>query len=262
MEDIKKPKQKVLSKFTCDECGEKVEETELVIPVGPRKGETIVANYGCKCADIKLAEQAMKLRAEIRNNKMKRSFDYYSLVNESLQQVTLANYEPTSEQLANAKQLIEQFVNEFNGRNNLLLHGSFGTGESHLSVSVTKELMEKGYECLFLSLPKLLTKIKDTYNNKGITEDELLEVIQRVDLLVLDDIGAEDKTDWTVWENASNVKRKSFTITEVCFAKIASRIFSTPRKMKTRAHFRKRKILHDRHKMRRSKSRGGAKKDC
>ncbi|MDY0394755.1 ATP-binding protein [Virgibacillus halophilus] len=58
--------------------------------------------------------------------------------------------------------------------------------------------MEQGKECLFLSLPKLLTKIKETYNNKGVTEDELLEVIKRVDLLVLDDLGAEHNTDWAI----------------------------------------------------------------
>jgi len=55
-------------------------------------------------------------------------------------------------------------------------------------------LIEQGYECLFLSLPKLLTKIKQTYNKEGITEAELLQVIQRVDLLVFDDIGAEQRT--------------------------------------------------------------------
>lgn len=200
MEAIKvtKPKQKLIKNFVCDGCNRTVEQKELEIPIGPRKGETITANYGCKCADIKLAEESKRIRGHLKNEKMKRFFDYYSLINKSLESATLENYEPTSDELVTAKQTIRNYIEEFDSTKNLLLHGSYGTGKSHLSVSVTKELMAKGYECLFLSLPKLLTKIKETYNNKGVTEDELLEAIQRVDLLVLDDIGAEHKTEWAI----------------------------------------------------------------
>ncbi len=193
---ITKPKQKLIKTFVCDGCNHTVEQKELEIPIGPRKGETILANYGCKCADIKLAQESKRTRDHLKNEKMKRFFDYYSLINKSLEHATFENYEPTSNELTTAKQNIKGYIHEFDGTKNLLLHGSYGTGKSHLSVSITKELMAKGYECLFLSLPKLLTKIKETYNNKGVTEDELLEAIQHVDLLVLDDIGAEHHTEW------------------------------------------------------------------
>ena len=193
---ITKPKQQLIKTFVCDDCNRTVEQKELEIPIGPRKGETILANYGCKCADIKLAEDSKRIRAQLKNEKMKRFFDYYSLINKSLENATLENYQPTSSELKEAKQNIMNYIQKFDGTKNLLLHGSYGTGKSHLSVSVTKELMVKGHECLFLSLPKLLTKIKETYNNKGVTEDELLEAIQHVDLLVLDDIGAEHHTEW------------------------------------------------------------------
>jgi len=193
---ITKPKQQLIKTFVCDGCNRTVEQKELEIPIGPRKGETILANYGCKCADIKLAEDSKRIRAQLKNEKMKRFFDYYSLINKSLENATLENYQPASDELVTAKQTIRTYIEGFDSTKNLLLHGSYGTGKSHLSVSVTKELMAKGYECLFLSLPKLLTKIKETYNNKGVTEDELLEAIQHVDLLVLDDIGAEHHTEW------------------------------------------------------------------
>ncbi|GGB61445.1 DNA replication protein DnaC [Lentibacillus populi] len=195
---ITKPKERFIKEYVCSGCNMTVTQKEMEIPIGPRKGEKITANFGCKCADIKLAEEAKKTRANLQNEKMKQFFDYYSLINESLKAATLENYEPTSNELATAKQTITDYIQEFDGTKNLLLVGNYGTGKSHLSVSVTKKLMEQGKECLFLSLPKLLTKIKETYNNKGVTEDELLEVIQRVDLLVLDDLGAEHKTEWAI----------------------------------------------------------------
>lgn len=194
---IKPPEQRVLNKFECDRCNEEVKETELVIPAGPRKGETIIANYGCKCPDIELGKRAIEINKNLRHRKMQKLFDENSLVNKSLQLATLENYIPTNDQLEKAKQSISNYINQFDGTRNLLLHGSYGTGKSHLSIAVTKKLIEKGHSCLFLSLPKLLTKIRDTYNNKSITEDRLLEIIQRVDLLVLDDLGAEQQTEWS-----------------------------------------------------------------
>ncbi|MCF3942178.1 ATP-binding protein [Oceanobacillus alkalisoli] len=198
MEPIKvtKPKERFIKEYVCPDCNRTVTQKELEIPRGPRKGEWIVADYGCICEDMKLVEEAKKRGVAFKNKKMKQLFDYYSLINDALKDATLENYEPTSNELAIAKQNIMTYIQQFDGTKNLLLHGNYGTGKSHLSVSVTKELMERGHECLFLSLPKLLTKIKETYNNKGVTEDELLEVIQRVDLLVLDDIGAEHHTEW------------------------------------------------------------------
>lgn len=193
---IASPKQSLIKTYVCEGCNRTVEQKELEIPVGPRKGETIIANYGCKCADIKLAAEAKELQRDLANKKMRKFFDYYSLINSALKDATLENYQPNSNELAKAKQDITNYIQTFDGTKNLLLHGSYGTGKSHLSVSITKALMAKKKKCLFLSLPKLLTKIKETYNNKGVTEDELLAAIQNVDLLVLDDIGAEHHTDW------------------------------------------------------------------
>lgn len=195
---VSNPQGKIISKFKCDGCLSEVEQKELVIPIGPKKGETIIANYGCKCADIELSKQAIKINRRLKNRKMQQFFDDNSLVNQSLQKATLENYEPTNDQLKLAKEQITSYIDNFDGTKNLLLHGTYGTGKSHLSISVTKKLIKKGHSCLFLSLPKLLTKIRDTYNNESMTEDRLLKHIQRVDLLVLDDLGAEQQTEWAI----------------------------------------------------------------
>lgn len=194
---IFKPEEKLIEVFTCDGCNEEVEKKEMCIPMGPRKGEWVVVNQGCRCADIELSKQAIKLRHDLKVKRQYRFFDDNSLINRSLQGATLDSYIPTSDELGQAKQDIKSYINDFDGTRNLLLHGTYGTGKSHLSVSVTKELMQKGHTCLFLSLPKLLTKIRDTYGDSDTTEDRLLNYIQSVDLLVLDDLGAEQKTDWS-----------------------------------------------------------------
>lgn len=205
--DLPQPKMNFIESYVCEGCNRPVRIYETKILGGPEKGKLIKVekretidkvDYGCKCADMKLANKSIERQRKLKANKMQRFFDENSLVNRSLQKATLENYVPTTNALAQAKQQITSFIDSFNGEENLLIHGTYGTGKSHLSIATTKKLIDKGYSCLFLSLPKLLTKIRDTYNNDDMTEDKLLEHIQSVDLLVLDDLGAEQKTEWSI----------------------------------------------------------------
>jgi DNA replication protein DnaC len=141
-----------------------------------------------------LAQQTIEAHTRMTKRKVKDVFDQNSLVNENLKRATFETYIPPSKELVEAKQKIRDFVRLFNPSEakNLLLVGTYGTGKSHLSYAATKFLLDAGYSCLFLSVPKLLTKIKETYNSKSnLSEEDLFEYIQQVDLLVLDDLGAE-----------------------------------------------------------------------
>ncbi|RYM02822.1 DnaC replication protein [Sporolactobacillus sp. THM7-7] len=196
----------MLKEFECPGCGEKVQQTEFVIPFGPHKGDKFIKNVGCRCEDIKLADQAIKTRQHVIWERSKEMFDANSLINRSLQKATFENYQPPTPELKLAKIKIYQFAQKFDPQEskNLLLKGSYGTGKSHLSVAALKVLLNRGYTCLFLSVPKLLTKIKATYSHDTRwNEDDLMDIIQRVDLLVLDDVGTEytnlrnDQDNWT-----------------------------------------------------------------
>ncbi|WP_099157298.1 ATP-binding protein [Virgibacillus ndiopensis] len=203
--EMLQPRQKLLGTYTCEGCGRSVEKKEMVIPMGPRKGETIIADIGCKCEDIRLVEQALRQRDQAKLRKIQQQFDNNSLINKSLQKATFTNYIPPNEDLRQVKSRLMQYTKEFDKdeSSNLLLVGNYGTGKSHLAVAITKDLMEKGFTCLFLSVPKLLTKIKQTYNAASrFSESDILDLIERVDLFVLDDLGTEytnNKTDNDNW---------------------------------------------------------------
>lgn len=191
------PKQNVLDTYICEGCSETVRKTEFVIPIGPRQGETYIGKVGCKCEDIELGKRERQRADRLKLDKMLNHFDSHSLLNKSLKNATFENYQPTNDDTTKGKQIALEYADNFNGEGNLLFSGTYGTGKSHLSVAITKALMAKGKTCVFISFPKLLTKIKDTYNDDGPTEDQLMNAMKNVDLLVIDDIGAEKKTDWT-----------------------------------------------------------------
>lgn len=79
---------------------------------------------------------------------------------------------------------------------NTLLTGTAGAGKSHLAMSILKAANEHAdpyMSCLFLSLDEFLLDIRSTYNDKITQEDErsLIDRVAVVDLLVIDDLGAE-----------------------------------------------------------------------
>lgn len=163
--------------------------------------EDAVSYTNTMCWDCQQEENEKKMKAEWakqaieqRKRNILRRFDNESLINPKLKEASFDNYQPTNEELDKAKQIAKRYAENFSKDNpvNLLLIGNYGTGKSHLSVSMIKEIMDKDFTCIFISTPKLLTKLRSTYNKGSeYTEEQIIESLTKVDCLVLDDIGSE-----------------------------------------------------------------------
>jgi DNA replication protein DnaC len=77
----------------------------------------------------------------------------------------------------------------------LVLWGPVGRGKTGLAAGLTRELVGRGQGVLFRTVPDLLDRLRATYDGAG-HEHELMAALFAVDLLVLDDVGAERPTDW------------------------------------------------------------------
>lgn len=81
----------------------------------------------------------------------------------------------------------------------LMFTGATGLGKTHLSLSIAKTVLEKGYNVVYGTAQKLLSNIEREHFGRsqefdGTTEDMLTDC----DLLILDDLGAEFSTSFTV----------------------------------------------------------------
>jgi len=86
------------------------------------------------------------------------------------------------------------FVQDFKTKfDNLLLYGRTGLGKTFICHCIAKDLLDAGHTVLYLTAPRLFKIIEDyRFNRESLTEpDEMLEAISEVDLLILDDLGAE-----------------------------------------------------------------------
>jgi DNA replication protein DnaC len=79
----------------------------------------------------------------------------------------------------------------------LWIEGDVGTGKTTLAMLVSKAALDAGHAVAIYSLPRLLSLLRDSMDSVG----GLLEFMDRlgqVDLLHIDDLGAENRTDWAL----------------------------------------------------------------
>ncbi len=43
-DSIHRPEAKLIKEYLCEGCGHNVQQTEMIIPIGPFKGDTTIAN--------------------------------------------------------------------------------------------------------------------------------------------------------------------------------------------------------------------------
>ena len=82
----------------------------------------------------------------------------------------------------------------------LWLTGDVGTGKTTLAMLVSKTAIEAGHSVAIYSLPRLLARIRRTYDDAA-GELSYLDFFNRltsVDLLHIDDLGAEKRSDWVL----------------------------------------------------------------
>ena len=81
----------------------------------------------------------------------------------------------------------------------LWLMGPVGTGKTTLAMLVSQAALAAGRSVAIYSLPRLLNEIRDTHRAER-SHVDLLDRLTAVDLLHIDDVGAERTTDWVLEE--------------------------------------------------------------
>lgn len=80
----------------------------------------------------------------------------------------------------------------------LLIYGLPGTGKSYLSFCIVNKLLSKGVSVIACTSSKILQRVRElsSFGQEG--TDSFLNSLQRVDLLLIDDLGAEENNSWAV----------------------------------------------------------------
>lgn len=98
-----------------------------------------------------------------------------------------------------AKRFAETFRERLKDGLGLYIEGTNGTGKTHLAAAISLQLMHEYYTVIFRTYSDLLNEVKQSYDRDGgASEYELSQLYRNCDLLVIDDLGKEQCTDWSV----------------------------------------------------------------
>ena len=121
------------------------------------------------------------------------------------------------DQIRSVRRYVQAIDANIDGGRGLWIQGSVGTGKTTLAMLVSKAALDAGRSVAIYSLPRLLNLLRESMESDGGLLD-LLDRLTAVDLLHIDDVGAQRTTEWVLEElysivNARYEDKRSIMIT-------------------------------------------------
>jgi DNA replication protein DnaC len=161
---------------------------ELCDGTGFRYDEATNTAYDCRCRPQLVARaKARSLSAVIPRRYRDVSFD----------RPPVTDIEPTI--VAATRRYANAIAGHLDAGRGLWFMGPPGTGKTTLAMLVSQAALKAGRTVAIYSLPRLLNEIRDTHRSER-SHTDLLNRLTGVDLLHIDDVGAERTTDWVLEE--------------------------------------------------------------
>jgi DNA replication protein DnaC len=173
---------------------------------GLRVDERTNTAYDCRCRPQRIAQaKARNLSAVIPRRYRDVAFERPPVTEIDPQVVTAT------------RSFVDRIDEHLDNGRGLWFMGPVGTGKTTLAMLVSKGALRAGRSVAIYSLPRLLNEIRDTHRAER-SHVELLDQLTAVDLLHIDDVGAERTNEWVLEElysivNARYEERRSVVIT-------------------------------------------------
>jgi DNA replication protein DnaC len=145
----------------------------------------------CSCRPLRIArKKAAALEGRIPKRYREVSFD-----REPLRSIERSNPHVVRE----VRQYVGAIAEQLDAGRGLWFTGDVGTGKTTLAMLISKTAMEADRTVAIYSLPRLLGLLRDTYADTAqYSLNELIDRLAAVDLLHVDDVGAEQTTPWVL----------------------------------------------------------------
>jgi DNA replication protein DnaC len=143
----------------------------------------------CRCRPARIARaRAARLEGRIPRRYQGVSFDRPPLSD-------IARTAP--DQIQSVRRYVRAIERNLDAGKGLWIQGDVGTGKTTLAMLVSKMALDAGRSVAIYSLPRLLNLLRESMNSdQGMLE--FMDRLTAVDLLHLDDLGAENQTDWVL----------------------------------------------------------------
>lgn len=168
------------------------------------KDTGFIGTVRCICYKPKLV-QVYYENSELKDILSTNNFDYFRFDYYSTQK---NNGEPMSPRKNMEKVVsnVQSYINNFaSSTENFLFFGSSGTGKTFLSNCIAKELLDKGYLVVYRTAEDLIQNLKQVRFNNN---EELENLLINCDLLIVDDLGTEQISEFSKMELFNIINKK------------------------------------------------------
>lgn len=114
---------------------------------------------------------------------------------------TFENYEISDESRAAfnaAKEYADSFESHEENGEGLIFEGTYGTGKTHLAVAIANDLMKRNIPVICKTYIDISADVKRAYDESETSEKPVIDLYKDVRLLIIDDLGKEQCTSWSV----------------------------------------------------------------
>ena len=154
------------------------------------------------------AEEKAKADREMRD-KVRRIIDESGMGERFLQRTFETFLTETAEQ-KKTKSVAQAYARTFDvnlpkrgeplpGRNGFIITGTKGTGKTHIAAAIANDLLNRGTSVICMTERNLFDKIRRTYSREEQSDESAVRgIYERVPLLIIDDLGKEKASEWTL----------------------------------------------------------------
>lgn len=122
----------------------------------------------------------------------------------------MARHPETRAAVDQVREYIAELDDQLGAGRGLWLYGETGTGKTTLAMLVAKAALAEGRTVAVYGLPELLARIRRTYDadKEADSYTAFFDRLVSVELLYLDDLGAEKRTEWVLEQLYAIVNRR------------------------------------------------------
>ena len=117
-------------------------------------------------------------------------------VSKNLKDASMKNIYTDDKKRKKIIEAIKEFYDNYGKKQKAIyLYGTFGSGKTYILSALLNKLAEKNIKSIIIHVPELMRSIKESFNDSSYKDK--MEALMNVEILLLDDIGAEYLTEWT-----------------------------------------------------------------
>ena len=150
-----------------------------------------------KCEDNSFVYEPCKYQREYFAKLQEGKYIKTLFVSKKILEADLSNFDVNTPNRKKIYDYILKFINnikEHNFSKGLYIYGSFSTGKTYILGCLANELARNNIESLVIYFPDLVVELKNALGTPRF--EELMNYLKSVDVLLLDDLGSENMTNW------------------------------------------------------------------